>query len=411
MICVADTTIIFAWKGLRAMGDWFSEARYGMFLHWGAYAVGGRGEWVMNRERIPQDEYARDYVERFQAEHYDPTEWARLATRAGMGYLVLTARHHDGFCLWDTATTTFNAVRRGPKRDLIRPYVEAVRAAGLRVGLYYSVADWSHPDYPGAFARDWPQAWTSEDARCRFVAYYRAQIEELLTRYGPIDLLWFDGVGPAPLDGDETIRRIRELQPDILMNDRLGAPHDFRCSEQHLTPHDGLWEACITIGADSWGWHENDRLKTAVEVAESLVKTVKNGGNFLLNVGPRPDGTVAPEMARPLCEVGDWLRRNPGWLADGERSPFSWFTSGQLTVKGSSVFCHLFRFAGRELCLADIANPVREVVLLDGGARLPFEQRPDGRLFIRGLPDAPDPIATVLDIRVDGFPRMLPKTP
>jgi len=386
------------------MKHWFSEARYGMFIHWGAYAAGERGEWIMNRERIPRDEYRRKIVGAFHAEHYDPAEWARLAVRGGMKYVVLTTKHHDGFCLWDTQTTPFNAAKLGPKRDLIAPYVAALRAAGLRVGLYYSVADWTHPDYPGAFERDWPQGWKDEAARKRFVAFYRAQIRELLTRFGKIDILWFDGVIPAPLDGNETVAMIKRLQPAILVNERIGEPCDFRCSEQCLTPKEGLWEACITMGTDSWGWHANDEFKTARQVAESLVKVAKNGGNLMLNVGPKPDGTIDAGMAKPIMEVGDWLRRNPGWLPHSARSPFSWFTSGHLTVKNTSVYCHLFRSHGSEFGLAEIANKVKTVRLVDGGRRLDFTQR-GGRLLIRGLPVPQDPVATVVEIKVEGRPR------
>ena len=136
--------------------DWFDQARYGMFIHWGAYAVAARGEWVLNRERIPLDEYREKYVENFRAENFDPAQWVALAKDAGMKYLVLTTRHHDGFCLWNSVTTDFNAAQIGPKRDLVREFADAVRAGGLKVGFYYSVADWSHPDYPGAYERDWP---------------------------------------------------------------------------------------------------------------------------------------------------------------------------------------------------------------------------------------------------------------
>ncbi len=156
--------------------EWFNEARYGMFVHWGVYSVAARGEWVRNRERIPQEDYIHRYADNFRAENYDPAAWAALAKEAGMGYVVLTTRHHDGFALWPTATSDFHSGNYGPKRDLVGPFVEAVRAAGLKVGLYYSPADWNHPDYPGAFFRDWPGEadWASPEARERFIAYYRA---------------------------------------------------------------------------------------------------------------------------------------------------------------------------------------------------------------------------------------------
>jgi alpha-L-fucosidase len=165
--------------------NWFEEARYGMFIHWGPYSVAARGEWVMNRERVPAEEYTARYVEKWCAENYDPTEWAQLAKDAGMGYVVLTTRHHDGFALWDSKVTDFNAAKLGPQRDLLVPYVEAMRAAGLKVGFYYSPASWTHPDYPGPFFRDWPseQDWPSEEARQRFIQYYRSELKELLTHH------------------------------------------------------------------------------------------------------------------------------------------------------------------------------------------------------------------------------------
>lgn len=387
------------------MESWFSEARYGLFIHWGAYSAGGRGEWIMNRERIPNDEYRRELVENFHAEKYDPREWAALAVKGGMKYAVLTSKHHDGFCLWDTKTTDFNAVKLGPRKDLIAPYVEAMREAGLKVGIYYSVADWSHPDYPAPFERDWPKGWRSEASRKRFVKFYKSQIRELLTQFGKIDILWFDGVIPDPGDGDATVKMIKSLQPEILVNERIGGAFDFRCSEQSLKPKEGLWESCITLG-NIWGWHAADEFKTPKQVAESLVKAARNAGNLLLNVGPRPDGSIDEAMAKPIIEVGAWLARNEGWLSNSGRCPLSWLSSGQLSSKGESVFCHLFRCASSEICIAEIANKVRRVTLLGSGAALDFEQR-GGRLFVKGIPLPPDPVATVLKIDVEGEPCAL----
>ena len=389
------------------MASWFSKARYGLFIHWGAYAVAGRGEWIMNRERIPLDEYRREFVDNFHAERYNPADWARLAVKGGMKYVVLTTKHLDGFCLWPSRTTAYNAARLGPRRDLIAPYVEALRRAGLKVGFYFSLADWSHPDYPiGIYHNGWPDnRWHDDKARSRFVKFFQSQLKELLTNYGKIDLLWFDGPCPRPLDGPESIAMVRKLQPDILINDRLGEPCDFHCSEQCLTPKEGLWEACITMGTESWGWHANEEWKTTRQVAESLVKTAKDGGNLLLNVGPKADGSIDEAMARPIIEAGEWLRRNPGWLEDSGRSPFSWFTSGHMTVKGSSVFCHLFRTCSDRFHVAGIGNKVKKVILLDGGRELDFEQGADGRIMIKGLPMPQDPVATVLRIIVEGKPK------
>lgn len=389
---------------------WFHEARYGLFIHWGPYAVGGRGEWIMNRERIPRAEYVARYVEPWKAERYDPRAWARLAREAGMRYAVLTTRHHDGFALWDTATTDFSAAKRGPCRDLVRPYVEAMRAEGLRVGLYYSVADWSHPDYPGAFERDWPQAWPDAAARDRFRAYYRAQLRELLTQYGKIDILWYDGVIPDPGEGEAVNRELYALQPELLINDRHGPFCDFVNCEQAIKPAaEGVaWEACMTLGKyGAWGYHGGEvGLYEPRDVLNMLTKTAAGAGNLLLNVGPTPAGEIPEASASVLRTTGTWLARNGEWLYGSTRSPYPWnLVCNQVTTKGSRVYLHMISSPGREVCMADIANPVRAVTLLNTGEPLPFEQRGE-RLFVRGLPfPLKDPLMTTVAIHVDGVPQ------
>lgn len=382
--------------------DWFNQVRYGMFIHWGAYSVAARGEWVRNRERIPQEEYVEKYVHPFRAEHYDPGQWARLAKAAGMGYAVLTTRHHDGFCLWDTQTTEFNAARMGPRRDLLKPYVEAMRAEGIKVGFYYSVADWNHPDYPGSYARDWPAQWPDLQKRIRFTAYYRAQLEELMTRYGKIDVLWYDGCIPSPTGGTDTNDRIYQLQPDILINERNGAPYDYCCAEQTLNPKPGPWEACITLN-DNWGYHAGDHnWKSPRQVIHSLITTARNSGNLLLNIGPYADGSVPEESVKILKESGDWLRRNREFLPNSDRCPITWNNWGLVTSRGNMLYLHIFNSPGRELCFAELANQVKSARYLDGGQPVKFEYRGD-RLFFCDLPARfKDPIATTIAVEVDG---------
>ena len=386
---------------------WFHEARYGMFIHWGAYSVGGRGEWVMNRERITLEEYTRQFVDRFHAEQFDPDAWAQLAREAGMGYLVLTARHHDGFALWDTATRDFNSVRMGPKRDLVREYIEAVRRGGLKVGLYYSVADWTHPDYPDAFARDWPTSWPDEAARRRFVEYYRAQLRELMTEYGTIDLLWYDGCIPDPLEGAQTNAMVRSLQPGILINSRNGEQiEDFVNCEQAIRPpkEDVAWEACMTLNTN-WGYHAgDDQWKSPREVVRMLLECARHGGNLLLNVGPRGDGTIPQPPQDILREVGRWLQRNGEFLPNSERSPFSWVKFGNMTVRGQTVYLHVLQHAGSDLCCAEIANRVVAVRLV--GDDTPLDYRQDGpRLFVHGLPErSPDAVGLCVAAEVEGTP-------
>jgi alpha-L-fucosidase len=392
--------------------SWFEEARFGMFVHWGPYTVAARGEWVMNRERIPLSEYAEKYAARWKAEHYDPAAWCALAREAGMEYIVLTTRHHDGFALWDTATTDWNAARLGPGRDLVGPFVEAARAAGLRIGFYYSGADWSHPDYPGPFYRDWPQKedWASEEARQRFFAFYREQLRELMTQYGQIDILWYDGCLPGPFDGAAANAMVRQLQPGILINERNGEPCDFRISEQTVNPKPGPWEACMTLN-DNWGWHAGDaHWKTSREVIHLLVQCAGQGGNLLLNMGPMPDGRMPEPAERILRETGKWLARNRAFLPRSERHGLGWNNTCQITARDHFLYLHFHHQPGPEFCLAELQNRVRSARLLVSGQSVAFTQK-DDRLFLTGLPvPLPDSPVTVIELELDGPPKPLQKT-
>jgi alpha-L-fucosidase len=385
---------------------WFDAARYGLFIHWGPYSVAGRGEWVANRERIPLEEYRTRYVDRFTAEHYDPAAWADFAARCGMKYVVLTTRHHDGFCLWDTKTTDFNSTRLGPKRDLVAPFVEAVRARGLKVGFYFSVADWYHRDYPNAYARDWPTKWHDEQARQRFHAYYAQQVQELMSRFGRIDLLWYDGCIPQPLDGKAVNEAAKQAQPHLLINDRLGEPFDFNCSEQAIKPRSGAWEACLTLN-ENWGFHAGDHeWKTPKQVVRLLLSCASQGGNLLINVGPRGDGTIPEPSVRILERVGEWLARNGEFLPRSGRSPFSWNNEAMFTVRDDVLYVHLLAPAGDTFCLADLANEVRSARHVATGEEVPFDRAADGRIHLRGLPPLPpDGIATTIALHLDGPPR------
>ena len=393
--------------------NWFNEARYGMFIHWGAYSVAARGEWAANRERISLDEYKRLYAENFRAENYDPAAWAALAKESGMGYAVLTTRHHDGFALWPTKTSGFHAVNLGPKRDLVGAFVDAFRQAGLRVGLYYSPADWFHADYPGPHFRDWPGVddWKSEEARQRFVAYYREQLRELMTQYGKIDYLWYDGCIPDNLQSTEANEEMLRLQPHLLINERNGLPWHVKVSEQAIKPAGPgvAWEACMTLD-DNWAYHAGDtNWKGPRQVIQMLTETASKAGNLLLNVGPKADGTIPEESASILREAGAWLRQNGESIYGSSRSPFTWNNWGRVTTRGSNVYLHIWNSTGKDLCFAEMKNRVISARFLDGGAPVAFEQK-DNRLFLRGLPvPLPDPIATTIVLQVEGEPE--PITP
>jgi alpha-L-fucosidase len=240
-------------KDEKNKSKWFREAGVGMFIHWGIYSAIGRGEWVMQQEQIPVDEYDK-HIPEFTADKYNPDEWAQLAKLAGMRYMVLTTKHHDGFCLFDTKTTNRNAVKQGSKRDLVKAYVDACRRHGLRVGLYFSLPDWSLPGYFQGPDKN-PVNWRE------YIRLVHEQVRELCSAYGKIDLLWYDQMMPNQIgDGiqpitDKDMRScklnsmVRKLQPDILINDRSLLPEDFYTAEQHAKPPEDpkrLWEACLT---------------------------------------------------------------------------------------------------------------------------------------------------------------------
>ncbi|MEK4239943.1 alpha-L-fucosidase [Paenibacillus sp. FSL H7-0714] len=383
--------------------DWFNEARFGMFVHWGAYSGAGRGEWVLNRENIPLEEYTEKYANHFLAERYDPREWVQLAKKAGMKYIVLTTKHHDGFCLWDTKTTDFNTVNIGPKRDLVRPFAEAVREAGLKLGFYFSVMDWSHPDYPDPYLL--PE-WHDEEARRRFVHFYQSQLEELLTQYGKVDMLWYDGVHPKPMDGERINTWVQSLQPHILINNRNGEPCHFGTPEQEIKAAERgqAWESCITLN-DNWGYHAGDyNYKSSTDVIRMLTQVAEGAGNLLLNIGPKADGTVPDESIAILSEVGQWLERNGEFLYASSRSPFEWNNFGRLTTKGNRVYVHIFHSTGDELCISEIGNPVLSARVLSTGQPIPFDQYRT-RLFLKQLPAKNNREVLTLVLDVEGPPQ------
>ena len=394
---------------MRKRTDWFNEARYGLFIHWGAYAKAARGEWIMNRELIPVEEYRRLYAEKFAAEDFDPADWAAKAVHWGMGYAILTARHHDGFALWNSKVNPYNAAQMGPKRDLVSGYVGAFRNAGLKVGLYYSPANWSHPDYPGGYCRDWPVQgdWRDEEARQRFIAYYRAELKELMTEYGKIDYLWFDGCIPGNLEGAETLEMLRVLQPEMIINNRLGEPYDVKVSEQIINPapQGQDWEACMTLN-DNWGFHAGDHnWKKPTDVIHLLLTCAQSDGNLLLNIGPRAEGTIPQESVAILDAVGDWLKQNRSAIAKSERHPFSWnCTARPITAKGNKVFLHFLKDPCGEFCWGELKNNVVNAYWLDNGEPIAFEKS-GNRLFLRNLVHALPARTAVLEL--DGRPATL----
>ncbi len=406
-----------------AYGDWFNEARFGLFIHWGPYAVQARGEQSLNREFIDQNEYIRTACA-WNPEHFDAAVWAATARRAGMKYAVLTTRHHDGYCLWDTRTTDYSSMCQAPKKDFVRPFVDACRREGLRVGLYYSLLDFRLPGWILGPDQD-PEGWKTAKE------YIYAQLRELLTLYGEIDILWFDGLwprSPAELDSRGLLALIRSLQPRILVNDRLEWPQyswfwqfenwrsryqgeflgDFGTPEQGIyADPDFLWESCQTSVSRLWGYTRGERWRSADDLLGTLVKCAGLGGNFLLNVGPQPDGQFPPEFTQRALALGEWLKLHGEAIYGSERGEVTEFvTYGFQTVKNNNLYLIIRFWDGRPtLRLVGLKNTVRRATLLTTGQELGIAQD-DRALVLSGLPpESPTALFPVIRLECDGRPE------
>ncbi len=380
---------------------WFSGARFGMFIHWGLYALLGRGEWVMSRERIPVDEYEK-LLPDFKAEDFRPKEWAALAVEAGMKYAVLTTKHHEGFCLWDSKTCAFNAVKSGAGRDLVAEYVDAFRSAGLKVGLYYSLGDWRHPGY----ASGWRGDLTGRET---FMDYTHGLIRELMTGYGKIDILWYDLPQCYTAEEWRAVElnaMVRSLQPHILINNRAFTAEDFGTPEQHVTATKPgrMWEACLTLNKH-WGFcHSDNDYKNPRDVVLSLAAAAAGGGNLLLNVGPEPSGRIPEVSVRILKAVGEWVKQHEESIFGSERHALPWNHIGPVTVSGNKLYLFLENYFGPSFVLGGLTNKVVSATLLSTGASLKVEQK-GPRTFVSGLPEAsPDPVIPVVRFDLDGPP-------
>ncbi len=394
---------------------WFHEARFGIFVHWGLYALLGRGEWVMNVEHIPADEYAK-LAKKFNPSKFDADEWAALAKEAGAKYMVLTTRHHDGFCLFDSKVSDFTSVKTAAGRDFVAEYVKALRKAGLKVGFYYSWLDWRFPGY-------WDREAHPESAKA-MVAQAQAQIKELMSNYGKIDILWYDGHWIPGLEGKDpelaefwgskkVNAMVRELQPHIIINNRCGIKEDIDTPEQHVTasePGRG-WESCMTMG-DSCGWgyiHNNPNFKTVPQLIQYLVTAAAGEGNYLLNIGPKPDGSIRREEVDRLKAIGRWMRVNGESIYGSQRSklrdgsPFGNGMIGMMTAKGNTHYLHVFRWPRQgEISLWGIdTDRIKSAAILGTDVKARIEKATNGRTLLKGLPRTPpDPWDTVVKLEL-----------
>lgn len=314
---------------------WWTDARFGMFIHWGLYALPARHEWVKNRERMTNEQYQK-YFDMFNPDLYNPKEWARMAKEAGMKYVVLTAKHHEGFCLFDSKYTDYKVTNTPFGRDIIKEYVEAFRAEGLKVGFYYSLIDWHHPDY--TIDRQHPQRQENDAAyeklnvgkdMKKYQEYMKNQVTELLTNYGEISIIWYDfsfpgqnGKGRADWDSENLLKLTRKLQPGIIVDDRLDLKDveggwDFTTPEQvkvakwpEVNGKRVAWETCQTFSG-SWGYYRDEYTwKSPSQLLELLIESVSKGGNLLLNVGPTARGTFDFRAQSSLNSMGEWMKLN-----------------------------------------------------------------------------------------------------
>ncbi len=379
---------------------WWKEAKYGLFIHYGLYSVRARQEWAMEKEAMPIPEY-QELAGQFHPKPGFAREWAKLAKAAGMRYMVMTTKHHEGFCNFDTKLTDYNAVQQGPKRDLVREFVEAARAEGLRTGLYYSLMDWHHPD--GS------RCAIDEAARRRFVDYTHGLIRELMTNYGKVDILWYDGGMPLDAKGWESERMnqmVLGLQPDIVMNNRNLATGDFSTPEQRIlaSGNGRAWESCMTLN-ESWGYDaEDDEWKSPRTVVRNLISCGRDGGNYLLNVGPKGDGTMPAAAVRILTEVGRWLESNGDSIFKSDKCQ-PWRPSyATFTRTGNTLYMHVHFWPGGDVSLSGLQTKVKSAWFMKSKQPIKFTQD-EVRVHLTGLPmAAPDTPVTTIAMECESVP-------
>ncbi len=395
----------------EARMKWWTEARFGLFIHWGLYALPARHEWVKSRERMTDEAYAR-YFDRFDPDLYDPREWARTARMAGMKYFVVTTKHHDGFCLWDSRLTDYKATRTPCGKDLIKPVVEAMRAEGLRVGFYHSLLDWHHPDYtvdchhPMRDDKDFVEKARTRDL-ARYDEYLFGQVRELLTDYGRIDTLFLDFSFPGP-DGkgrnewksERLLKMIRELQPGIIVNDRLDlldvpGGWDYRTPEQFMPREwirvDGRpapWETCQTFSG-SWGYDRDESTwKSVRQLVIMLAETVSKGGNLLLNVGPTGRGTFDERALDRLRGIGAWMDKNGRAIYGCTQAPpeFSAPSNCLLTcnLAAGRLYVHVLEWPLGALALDGFGGRVEYAQLLHDASEVTFTEKGGETGFMPG---------------------------
>lgn len=384
----------------QKLEEW-KDARFGMFIHWGPVALKGTEiGWSRGRE-IPIGEYDNLY-KKFDAPNFDANSWVSVARAAGMKYIVLTTKHHDGFCLWNTRQTDFNVMNSPLHRDVVKELAEACKKQGIAFGTYYSTTDWHHPDFPlTSPGGQVPRASYDLDA---YTGYLKRQVAELLLNYGPLFVLWFDV--PQRFDatrGQGVIDFAHTIQPDIIINNRTGAKGDFDTPEQRVGgfQNDRPWETCMTI-AKQWAWKPNDEVKSLEQCLQNLVKSAGGDGNLLFNVGPMPDGRIEPLQVERLKEMGQWLQKY-GYSIYGTRGgPFKPTDWGVSTRKGNTIYLHILKWNGKkvQITLPNIGVEIKNCKLAAGGKMKVTNKAGMTTLDISG--ESLQPINTIVEIETSG---------
>jgi alpha-L-fucosidase len=381
---------------------WWNEARYGMFIHWGLYSQLGRHEWVMNVENTPLKDYEK-LAKTWKPKPKPMRDWAQLAKNAGMKYMVMTTKHHEGFLLWDSEMSDYNAAKTGPGRDLVREYVDACREFDLGCGFYYSLMDWHHPDGQ--------KCAKNEKARRRFCDYTQGCVRELMSNYGKIDVLWYDVSwplkSPEAWESVQMNTMVRELQPHIIINNRSQLDEDFTTPEGSVNPAETGrgWEACMTFQHASWGYmpaaaHDAHNARDILK----MLRTCCGGqGNLLLNIGPAPDGSVPEEAVEPLTAVGKWIKRHDDFIyGSWDRCAIGWANSMiQWSQRGKMLYGWVMHWPGDEIVLGGFKTKLKSARLLPKGKALRIKQDKD-RIILKGLPKTcPDKLADIAMIELE----------
>ena len=379
-------------KPTKGKTDWFVHDRFGMFIHWGLYAMPARHEWVKQREELTDEQYD-PYFRYFNPVRFDPDRWAELAAAAGMKYMVITSKHHEGFCLWDSQFTDYKATNTPWGADLLKEVVRAFRSRGLKVGFYYSLIDWHHPDFTVDRVhslRNHPDRASLNRGRDmkRYREYMKNQVRELLTNYGKIDVIWYDfsypgddGKGRDDWDSEGLEALSRSLQPDIIINNRLDLPSsaDIYTPEQFQPREwvrvDGepvVWETCQTFSG-SWGYHRDEATwKSPGQLIRMLVNTVSTGGNLLMNVGPTALGELDARAEDALEIYRDWMAQHSEAIYDCTASALSAPQDCRLTQNGDLLYVHIFAYPFRYLHFDGIGQRIEYAEFLHDGSEIHF---------------------------------------